>query len=131
MRRHFANLLKYFFVGGAAACIDLVVFAAFAVWLELNYLVIGAVGFIIATWVNYVLCIRFVYTSGKRFSARGEVVGVYLVSSGGLILHELLLYFGHENFGLHIFIAKVLALGLVFFWNFSIRNFYIFARPRT
>ena len=131
MRQHFNNMVKYIFVGGAATCVDLSLFLVFAVWLGLNYLVIGGVGFLIATWVNYLLCIRFVYASGTRFSSRGEVVGVYLVSSGGLILHELLLYFAHESFGLHIFLAKVAAIGLVFFWNLSLRNFYIFASPRA
>jgi putative flippase GtrA len=129
MRRHFSNMVKYFFVGGASAVVDLSLFLVFAVWMELNFLVIGGLGFLVATWVNYLLCIRFVYASGQRFSMRGEVLGVYLASSGGFILHELILYFAHESFGLHIFVAKVVAIGLVFFWNFSVRNFYIFAGP--
>ena len=128
LRSHFKKLVKYFFVGGAAACVDLSIFYFLSINLSYNYLLTGAFGFLLATWVNYVLCIKYIYISGQRFSGRGEIFGVYLASSVGLLMHELALYGFHEYFGAELMLAKILAIGLVFFWNFSIRNFYVFSK---
>lgn len=131
MRRHYLNLVKYFCVGGIAALVDLSLFAVFTLWMSFNYLVVGGIGFLVATAVNYLLCIRYVYQSGRRFSVRGEVIGVYIISAIGLTLHEIILYVSREDFGLHLLVCKILAIALVFFWNFSLRNFYLFAQPKT
>lgn len=45
----------------------------------------------------------------------GDIVGVYLASSVGLVLHKLALHGFHEYFSAPILLAKVLAIGLVFF----------------
>jgi len=129
MRVHLLNLVKYAIVGGCATIFDLGIFAVFAVWLPFNYLVVGGVGFLLGTAINYVLCVRYVYVSGQRFTARVEVVGVYVVGGVGLILHEVILYLAYERYVLPLMLCKVLAIGLVFFWNFGLRNFYLFASP--
>jgi putative flippase GtrA len=129
MRVHLQNLFKYALVGGCATVVDLAVFAVFAVQLHFNYLVVGGAGFLLGTAINYFLCVRYIYTSGQRFSARGEIIGVYVVGGVGLLLHEIILYVAHEHYTLPLMLCKVLAIGLVFFWNFGLRNFYLFASP--
>ena len=129
MRGHFLNLIKYLIVGGCATVVDLGIFAVFAVYLPFNYLVVGGVGFLVGTAINYALCVRYIYVSGQRFTARGEIVGVYLVSGVGLTLHEIILYLAYERYALPLMLCKLLAIGLVFFWNFGLRNFYLFASP--
>ncbi len=130
MRAHALNLVKYFFVGGTAAVVDWAIFWVCAVQLNWNYLVVGGGGFVLAAGVNYVLCIRFVYESGQRFSQRGELFGVYLVSGIGLLIHEIILHLAVQNLDLHLMLCKIFATGMVFFWNFGMRNFYLFARPQ-
>jgi putative flippase GtrA len=129
MRVHLNNLAKYVLVGGCATVADLGVFAVFAVYLPFNYLLVGGAGFLLGTAINYFLCVRYIYVSGQRFSARGEIIGVYLVGGVGLVLHEIILYLAHEHYALPLMVCKVLAIGLVFFWNFGLRNFYLFASP--
>jgi putative flippase GtrA len=129
MRQHVVNLVKYVAVGGAATVVDFAIFGLFANWLEFNYLLVGSLGFVFATGFNYLLCVKYVYQSGQRFSARGELLGVYLVSGVGLTLHVTILYTAHEFFDMHLMLSKVVATGMVFFWNFGIRNFYLFASP--
>lgn len=131
MRTHLSNLAKYFVVGGTAAVFDLGIYTIFAVWLPFNYLMIGGIGFLVGTAVNYVLCVRLIYQSGQRFSTRGEIIGVYVVGVVGLSMHQLILYLAHESFALSLMVSKILAMGLVFFWNFGMRNFYVFASPKT
>ena len=82
---------KYFVVGGISACVDIGFFFVFAKLLGFNYLAMAAVGFVIAVPVNYLLSVRFVFTSGARFKPLHELALVYLVSSVGLGLHLVVL----------------------------------------
>ena len=61
------KIIRYALVGATAATVDFLFFAILAKWAGLNYLLIGAVGFVIATTLNYFLSIRFVFESGVRF----------------------------------------------------------------
>lgn len=129
MRKHLRNFVRYFLVGGTATLIDWGIFALFAVWWSFDYLVVGGVGFVLAAGVNYLLCIKFVYTSGVRFNGHHEVAAVYLVSGIGLVVHEAILLLSHEYLALPLMLCKVLATALVLIWNFGARNFYVFAEP--
>ncbi len=131
MRTHIHNLIRYLAVGGTAAVVDLSIFGIFALYLNFNYLIVAGLGFLIATAVNYQLCVRFIYTSGERFSGRTEVFSIYVVSGVGLLLHEIAIYLIHENLAVSLFWSKVFAIGLIFVWNFGIRNFYVFVAPRA
>ena len=119
-------LFKYFIVGGIAAAFDLLFFILFSTWLNLNYLLVAGVGFVIATAINYVLSIRIVFESGAQLDKRQEIIAVYLVSGIGLILHEWILYMAVSSFDLAGITGKVIATGSVFFWNYLVRKYYVF-----
>lgn len=119
-------LFRYFIVGGIAAAFDLLFFLLFSTWLNLNYLLVAGVGFVIATAINYVISIRFVFESGAQLDKRQEIVAVYVVSGIGLILHEWILYTAVTSFDLAGITGKVIATGSVFFWNYLVRKYYVF-----
>jgi putative flippase GtrA len=120
------NLIKYFFVGGASAVIDFILFSIFIYTLNIAWPIAGGISFIFATATNYFLSIRFVFNQGARFKQSIELSLVYLVSGVGLILNLSFLYVLIEISGGHPLIAKIMATGVVFFWNFFIRQFFIF-----
>jgi putative flippase GtrA len=124
-----ARVAKYFVVGGISACVDIGFFFVFAKLLGFNYLAVATVGFLIAVPVNYLLSVRFVFTSGARFKPLQELALVYLVSSIGLGLHLMVLYAAVDRLGLELMLSKLIATGSVFLWNFLARNYFVF-RPR-
>jgi len=121
------QILKYFFVGGAAAGLDIALFTLFAVILKWPWLPVSICTFILATLLNYVLSIRFVFTSGSKYSRYLEILGVFLVSSLALLVNQIVLYISIESFGLNLILSKVLATGIVFFWNYFGRSKLIFS----
>ncbi len=125
--RYSKTLVPYFFVGGVAAFVDLLFFILLAKLAGLNYFWVGAAGFIIATAVNYILSVRFVFTSGARHTRNMEIMFVFLVSGLGLLLHQMLLYHFVEYWGVEIVLSKILATAIVFLWNYSARKFFIFS----
>ena len=125
------KLVRYAAVGGVAATTDFLIFAIFAKLLNFNYLLIGALGFIIATFINYFLSIRFVFESGIRFAYRKEISLVFLISFIGLGLNQAVLYIGIGKFGWEMLLTKIFATGAVFFWNFGARSRFIFKPLRN
>jgi len=120
------KLIKYLLVGGFSSLVDLSIFSFFSILLEFNYLVVGFFSFIAATLLNYLLSIMHVFESGVRFSKRNEIIVVMFVSGIGLLINQVILYYAVEILVIAKFFAKILASGSVFFWNYSIRSFYIF-----
>ena len=120
------KIVRYFFVGGVAASVDIGLFFLFAKVLGYNYLVVGSVGFILATAVNYFLSIRFVFRTGTRFTKKTEVVFIYVVSLIGLGLNQMILFVLVEQVGAELMLSKLVATSGVFLWNFSARNFVVF-----
>ena len=125
------RIAKYFVVGGISALSDLVVFSIGVYLLHWPYLLCGLIGFVISTALNYVLSVRFVFVSGVRFGRYTEVFLVFLVSSVGLLINLLVLYFAIESAGIEPFLAKIIATGTVFVWNYTARAHFVFvpARP--
>jgi putative flippase GtrA len=120
------KIMKYAAVGAAAAATDFLIFAVFAKLLNFNYLAVGAIGFIIATAINYFLSIRFVFESGVRFGFQKEISLVFLISFIALGVNQAVLYFGIGVLGWEMLFTKICATGSVFFWNFGARSKFIF-----
>jgi putative flippase GtrA len=120
------KIVKYFFVGGVAAVVDIGLFFVFAKLLSYNYLAVGCVGFLLATAVNYFLSVRFVFQSGVRFTKKTELMFVYFVSLIGLGLNQAILFALVDQVGAELMFSKLAATAGVFIWNFSARNFIVF-----
>ena len=125
------SLARYFAVGGAAACVDIGLFMLFAGALGLPYLRVAAATFVLATLVNYLLSVRFMFVSGQRFRRRWELALVYAVSAVGLALNAAILWVAVEVAGLGLLAAKLTATGMVFFWNYIARRRFVFGAPRA
>lgn len=124
------GIARYFLVGGAAAVVDVGLFLALAKGLGLPYQPVAAATFILATLVNYVLSVRYVFVSGQRYGKRSEIALVYLVSAVGLAVNAAILWASVELAALGLFTAKIMATGCVFFWNYFARRHLVFGAPR-
>ena len=124
------GIARYFLVGGAAAIVDIGLFVVLAQWMGLPYQAVGAATFTLATLVNYVLSVRFVFVSGQRYGKRSEIALVYLVSAVGLALNAAILWACVEVASVGLFTAKVAATGCVFFWNYFARRRFVFGATR-
>jgi len=124
------GLARYFVVGGIAACVDIGLFLALAQWLGLPYLPVSAASFVLATLVNYLLSIRYVFVSGQRFRRRWETMLVFAVSAVGLALNSAILWLSVEQLRLALPAAKLVATGSVFLWNYLARRIFIFGALR-
>lgn len=120
------KVVSYFFVGGTAAVVDIAVFGILVKYFALPWFPVAIFSFVLATAVNYVLSIRYVFESQVRFSRQHEVSLVFFVSAIGLIFNQLFLWVFIEHWQIDEVISKVMASGMVFFWNYLSRRTFIF-----
>ena len=123
------KIIKYFFVGGIAAVVDIGLFYLGAGVIGWNYLLVGTVSFTLATLVNYVISVRVVFQSGARFSRHHELALVFLVSCAGLAINQAILYTCIARLSIGILPAKLIATAGVFLWNYLLRSRFVFASP--
>ena len=120
------KVVRYYFVGGFSAVVDIGFFFLFTSIMNIGWFKSAMSSFILATAVNYILSIRFVFKSGLRFQKHHEVLLVFFVSGTGLVLNQLILWLLIEGLGVYPLASKVIASALLFFWNYGLRKTVIF-----
>ena len=121
------RIVRYFFVGGTAAVVDFAVFSLLVKGLHQPWFEAALVSFVFASTTNYLLATRFVFRSGARFNRRHyEIAAVLLVSLTGLGINQIVLWLVIEQFHLDPLIAKITGTGVVFFWNYNVRKYFVF-----
>lgn len=126
------QFLSYFCVGGIAAIVEWVMFALFANVIHLNYIPATCLAFIFSTAANWFLGRNWTFKDNASYiNEKGkEVVLVFAVSAIGLLFNLGLMYIFVTVMGLNTAflktLSKIMATGIVFFWNFLIRKFVIY-----
>lgn len=120
------KVVSYFFVGATAAIVDIAVFGVLVKFFQLPWFQVAIFSFVLATAVNYILSIRFVFESQVRFSRHQEISLVFFVSAVGLVFNQFFLWIFIEQWLLDEVVSKIMASGAVFFWNYLARRTYIF-----
>jgi len=120
------KIVKYFSIGSVAALTDILLFSLFAKFFGFNYLIVGFFSFIVATGVNYILSIRYVFESGTRHSKKKEIILVYIISAIGLLINLSMLYLFIDLLDFEMIFSKILSTGITFFWNYFARRMYVF-----
>lgn len=125
-KTNFIQIYKYILVGLFTALIDSGFFFLFAVRLNFNYLFVSIIGFLFVNLIHYYLSSNFVFKSGARFKFLDEIFLSYIISSLGLIIHLVLLFICIDIIYIDKMLSKIIAIGVVFFWNYLLRRNFIF-----
>jgi len=122
------QMIGYLGVAVVAALTEWTTFYVCDGVLGLNIYLATLAGFLLGTLTNFLLGRRSVF---RRQAARGlgavrNGIGVYITSAVGLGLNLLIMYILADRLGLVHLLAKVLATGLVFFWNFFSQKLLVY-----
>ena len=125
------TVLIYFVVGGVSFVMNFVTFGLLVYVAGVHWVPANFAGFFVGTLINYFLSAQFVFARTLYARQRIEILLTVLVSAVGVGAETLLLYVGHDVIGLGLAIAKVGAAGVVFFWNYLTRRYFIFGAARA
>ena len=113
-------------VGGIAFIVDFSIFYTAINFIEINYFVSGIYSFIAGVFVNYFLARRFVFYNHNKVKKSTELVGVYLISGIGLLIHQFTIYSLVEFINIDIYVSKILTSIIVLLWNYNMRRKYLY-----
>ncbi len=111
------KFIKFCIVGGSGVIVDFGITYFCKEILKLNKYVANSIGFICAATSNY-----FLNRAWTFHSTDPEIAMQYMIFLGisliGLIINNLTIYIIHGRFKLNFYLSKLIAIGVVTFWNF-------------
>ena len=118
---------RYLWAGSLAFGADFVILFVATSLLGINYLISNIFSFSVGLLVSYTLCVRWVF----RYRSMANVSHEFLVFSGvaliSLALSELCMWLMVDIALVHYLIAKVIATGVIFLFNFVLRKILLFS----
>ncbi|MBQ3054909.1 MAG: GtrA family protein [Oscillospiraceae bacterium] len=121
------QLLKFGVVGVIAALVDVGVLVFLKELLGMEVLLSSAISFCVSVTVNYLLSMAFVF-KGKEQSKLKEFVLFVLLSIGGLLLNQLILWVGVSFTSVYYLVVKIFAMVIVPVYNFITRKLFLESR---
>lgn len=123
------QFLRYFVTGGLAFIVDFGAFALALYYFDIHYLISNLIGLAAGNVVNYLLTVRWVFSTEKRKMEKHvflEVVVFVLISLFGMGLNELLMYAFVGVLHIQEMVSKVGAAIIVLLYNFLARKSILF-----
>ncbi len=118
------QILLYTFIGFLAAMANLLTFGLFLA-LDFPFTLATLSAFLIAAFVNYLLCIAILFRHKARWSAKGEMLAYLLTICimAGVDLGVTSLFYNLE-FG--VLTSKFMGILVGFIGNFALRKYFVF-----
>ena len=91
---------------------------------HIDVMVASAISFSVSVIANYILSMMFVFESGNNSKTKEFIVFVVL-SIGGLLLNQLIMWVGTELLAIYYLWVKVFACFFVPIYNFVTRKIFL------
>lgn len=124
MKNLIIQIIKFSIVGVIATIIDFSVLMLLKEVVHLDVLVASALSFCVSVVANYILSMLFVFKGGKNGKIKEFIIFVVL-SVGGLLLNQLLMWLGTEILAVYYLWVKVFACVFVPIYNFVTRKIFL------
>lgn len=123
------ELLRYGAVSAAGLAADLALLIGLTELVHVPYLLSAAIGFSGGAIVVYLLSIGWVFSARTYRDRPGNELAIFvMIGVAGLGLNHVILFAGSEMLGAHYTLSKMVAIGVVFSWNFGARKTLLFNR---
>tara|TARA_Y100001978_G_C23571535_1_gene374400 strand:+ start:301 stop:681 length:381 start_codon:yes stop_codon:yes gene_type:complete len=85
----------------------------------------NATGYSLAMSVNFFLNKIWTFSNGYEIILV-QILKFLLVISVGVLLNHLIVYYFHEKSKMNFYFSKLIAVAIVFVWNFSMHSYFTF-----
>ena len=124
MKKLIIQLIKFGIVGVIATLIDLAVLMLLKEFMHVDVLVASAVAFSVSVIANYILSMLFVFKSRGNSKVK-EFLLFVILSIGGLLLNQFIMWIGTEIMTAYYLWVKAFALVFVPIYNFVTRKIFL------
>ena len=116
------QFIRYFFVGGVAAVVNIGMLFIFTDVCHIYYLVSNIISFTLGLISNYILSKRLGFQDKILLSASKEFTIYAVIGVVGLGIDTLLVGIFTDTFNIYYMLSKIISTLLVFIWNFGARK---------
>ena len=124
MKKLIIQLIRFGIVGVIATAIDVGVLALLKEVAHMEVLVASALSFTVAVVVNYILSMLWVFKSKGESKAKEFVIFV-LLSVGGLLITQLVMWLRTELAEIYYLAVKIFAIIFESTYNFITRKIFL------
>jgi putative flippase GtrA len=125
----FHQMVRFGMAGAVSAVADTGTLYILAEIAKMYYLYAGIFGYLVGIIVSYSISIAWVFPHRNIKDRRLEFAVFAVIGIGAMALTELILYAGVDIIHMNLILAKILSIGLVFFYNFGVRKAIMFRKP--
>ena len=119
------QFFKYLVIGGMSTSVDYLLLYSFVEYFKLNYIISSLLSFSTAIIINYMLCKKYLFTNLNQRNYMQELLLYFIVSSIGMVVNTLFIWFFTEHLLFHYMYSKTFATIVIVVWNFSGRKYLI------
>lgn len=121
MKKLIIQLIKFGIVGVIATVIDFGVLMLLKEIFGIDVLIASAISFAVSVCANYILSMLFVFRGSNDNKVKEFIIFV-LLSIGGLLINQFVMWLGTEIFSLYYLWVKIFACVFVPVYNFITRK---------
>ena len=119
------EFVRYFLASLIALVLDIAVLQMTAG--VLHYLVAASLGFVVGAIASYLLATRWVFRRRRLNGQAPAEFSAYLsIGLVGLGINDLVIFLGVDKWGLSLLASKLIAAGITFCFNYTIRKLVLF-----
>ena len=119
------QIFKFGVVGGIAFVIDYGIMVFCKEVLHFSVLLSAFFGFTISVIYNYIASVRWVFDVNKEKNKTRNFILFIVFSVIGLLLTELIMWFGTDVINISYLIVKIIATIIVMIFNFITRKIFL------
>jgi putative flippase GtrA len=120
-----SQFIRFTFTGAFTAGLDFLLLILLVEGFSVHYLLAGAVSFVVAVTLNYLISLVWVFEGG-RYSRPAEFLGFFATSGVGLGLNQLILWVSVGSLLLDYRISKIVSIVIVTVWNYATKKYLVF-----
>lgn len=119
------KFLKFSVVGFSGMLIDFGITWLLKEKARANKYIANSTGFILAATSNYIWNRLWTFES-KSGEIAVEYFSFIIISVAGLGINNLVIYLLHDRLGMNFYLSKLVAIGIVTLWNFTMNLIFTF-----
>lgn len=117
---------KFLLLGALSTIIDFIIYTLL-VYLDINYILSIGIAYSCGFLFNFYGGRIYVFKNGSKLKdTKQELLYVFIIALIGLFLNIFIVYILSDFILLNLIISRVIAIVVVFFWNFYARKLFVY-----
>ncbi len=122
MKNLIKQIMRFGVVGVISFLIDYGILYVLTEKANIYYLLSAGISFTVSVVINYLLSMSWVFKSNKKRGKKEEFIIFIVLSLGGLLLNQVMMYVLVDYMNVYYLLAKIVSTAIVMIYNFISRK---------